>query len=370
MGGSNTYALEIVKNIVALGNEVTMVVPRSSSSNSIESLKDVQIIEIPILRYPTLSAPTFWLLSRMLASRIFKSSPFDIIHYNDLSGLLHKPCNIPAVTTIHHSARALQHYLPPEVLLWAKEFGVQQGFIPILEKHALFKADRIIAVSGLTKSTLVGFFGMDSGIIDVVHNGVSGDFVQERKVVQETKVHSQNNFVLLCVGRPERRKGVQVLLKALKDAIQVNPGIRLNIVGPGNWSRLHAYVIESGLGSHVSFKGAVTRSELIQLYQLCDAVVLPSYLEGFGLSILEGMASGKPVIATKFSGVREIVMDAKGGFIVDPTKPETLVSAIIELAGDKSIAKIMGQRNKSVAEALTWENSARRTLEVYETCLS
>ena len=93
-------------------------------------------------------------------------------------------------------------------------------------------------------------------------------------------------------------------------------------------------------------------------------------MEGFGLSILEGMASGKPVIATKFSGVRDIVKEAKGGFIVDPTKPETLVDAILELAGNKSSAKTMGERNRSIAEALTWKNAARKTLGVYEKCLS
>lgn len=372
VGGSNTYALEIVRNLAAMGNDVGLVVPKPISSGNIASLEGVQIIGLPTLRYPFLSAPTFWLQSRLLASKILKRGPFDIIHYNDVSGALHPSGGLPSVVTIHHSAKALQHYLPSENLLWAKEFRVQQGFMPAIERQVIAKANRVIAVSELTKSTVVGFFGIDPKLVDVVYNGVSNDFLfpQGLNEIKRTKAPYRDRFVFLYVGRPERRKGINVLLKVLKTAAAMHPRILLLVVGPGNWGQYYRYVRESGLSDHVAFRGRVARDELIRLYQMCDVVVLPSYLEGFGLSVIEGMASGKPVIAPQWSGVREIVLEAKGGFIVDPTKPDTLLNAIIKMVENEDVAKTMGEHNRDSIAHLTWENAARKTLEVYSKCLS
>ncbi len=371
VGGGNTYAIEIVRNLAEQGIRVHMVVPKPLGKNP-SFPEGVTLAEMGTLRFPFVNAPSYWIQSHIYMKRIPSRGCFDIIHCNDVSGVMVQGIQLPMVVTIHHSTRALQHYLPQETLLWAKEARGQSGIMPLMERRVSLNAQRIITVSELTKSTLVGYYGIDESIIDVVYNGVSMDFFGEypSKGIHKQKDPSKDYFTLLYVGRPERRKGIEVLLRAFAEAIKERELMRLVIIGPGNWSKQRRFIRGHSLDTNIRIEGQVDYARLLRWYYECDAVVLPSYMEGFGLSIAEGMAAGKPVIAPRWSGVRELVLESRGGYIIDPLEPESLVRAILNLATLGEERRMMGKRNRRVAARFNWTRAAKETISVYEKCAS
>jgi phosphatidylinositol alpha-1,6-mannosyltransferase len=138
--------------------------------------------------------------------------------------------------------------------------------------------------------------------------------------------------VLLTVGRmdaAEQAKGFDEILDILPQLIADAPDLVYVAVGDGSdRARLQTKAVALGLKGHAVFPGYVSESEKLEYYRLADVFAMPSRLEGFGYVFLEAMAAGVPVIASKVDGSREAVRDGSLGALVDPDKPEELLSAI------------------------------------------
>ena len=368
-GGANMYAVEIINNLAKIGHEIHLLVPKSNEPRKSLSSK-ISVLEVPSINIPFFSAITFMISIRIILPTILKRKHFDVIHCNDISGALIPKLSIPVVTTIHHTTKSLSKFLPRDTLLHVKEFRGQLGIIPILEKLAVTAADYIITVSKITKLTLVNLYGINSSKIQVVYNGVSLDFFSSNKIPGQIQRFTANRYVFLYIGRPEKRKGIDVLLEMFRKAIEDNPKLLLIIIGSGSWTRQEKYIRKYKIQRNIQILGRLPRRHLIAWYKACDAVICPSYLEGFGLSVLEGMAAGKPVIAPKWSGVRDLVISAKGGFIVNPHKPKTILNAILHLSRNKKEGNLMGMRNRNFARMHTWLRAANEISEVYEKLIS
>lgn len=170
---------------------------------------------------------------------------------------------------------------------------------------------------------------------------------------------------LLFVGRLHASKGLEVLLGAVSRVFPEFPDFRLLVVGDGpDEGRLRTLAEHLGLDGRVQFVGRVTEEgELARLYSRCSAVVLPSYFEGFGVVLLEAMASGKPVIASDIPGPRDIVSHGQDGFLFPPGDVGSLARVLTDVMSDRDLRARLGRRGRrEVEQNYTFQNTARSML--------
>jgi len=148
---------------------------------------------------------------------------------------------------------------------------------------------------------------------------------------------------LLAVGRLRIRKGLDVLLAAMPELLLRHPGARLVVAGDGE----HRAALESaaaalGLGDAVAFLGRVDGGRVRALLPGAAALVVPSLYEGMPLVVLEAMAAAVPVVASRVSGIPEVVVDGETGWLVPPEDPPALAAALAALLGDGAAARRRG----------------------------
>lgn len=195
----------------------------------------------------------------------------------------------------------------------------------------------------------------------VIPNGVDASLLDAAKT-------RKSPGQVLFVGRLVRYKMVDVLVKALGRVRRELPVSRLVIVGDGPDRRPLEALAEAVAPGGVEFKGTlVSNQEVAQLFKQSSVFVLPSVSEGEGIVLKEAMAASLPVIATRVegSGVIGLVKDGVNGFLVPPGDQDQLAGAILRVLKDGDLRDSMGAEGRKMAEAWTWDETARRVLEVY-----
>jgi glycosyltransferase involved in cell wall biosynthesis len=165
-------------------------------------------------------------------------------------------------------------------------------------------------------------------------------------------------------------KGLDDLLKALAIVRKQLPGVKLVIGGDGELlGHYRDTAANLGLSQNVEFQGFIPDEKLPEFYNRCDAFVLPSVSseqEGFGIVLLEAMASGRPVISTDIVGVAEDVKRFNAGRIVRLRDINALAQAILEILLDEELAREMGRRGRTLVEGkYNWKKIGRDMLEIY-----
>ena len=219
------------------------------------------------------------------------------------------------------------------------------------------RASRVIVVSEQTKRDLIEHSGVPAERIVVVPNGVGEPFGPDGP-------HANGKPYALVVGSLEPRKDPLTAVEGF--ALLGSDELRLVFAGPdrGDGVAARAAAERRGLAGRVEFKGHVSGEELAALYRGAACLVFPSRDEGFGLPLLEAMASGTPVVATRAGALPEIAGEA--AILVEPGNP-------VELAG--GIERALADRERLVAAGLdrarqfSWADTAERTLAVYRELL-
>jgi phosphatidylinositol alpha-1,6-mannosyltransferase len=166
-----------------------------------------------------------------------------------------------------------------------------------------------------------------------------------------------NRKVILTVGRLQRRKGHDMLIRALSAIRAVHPTVLYAIIGTGqDESYLRELANTEGVAEAVQFLGSVTDTEMTVTYQQCDLFALPNReiqgdIEGFGMVLLEAQACGKPVLAGNSGGTAETMNPGETGVVVDCTAPQPLADTIIELLADPDRLQAMGSAARPWVES-------------------
>jgi len=177
--------------------------------------------------------------------------------------------------------------------------------------------------------------------------------------------------LFLFVGRLERLKGVDVILRALSlvTAGGRHPEARLLVLGEDSGTggeserkRLMSLTFELGLSGQVEFLGPVPQSRLPVYYAGADACLMPSYSESFGLVGLEAQACGTAVVASHQVGLASVVRDGVTGFLVDGPDPAAYADRMLRLLEEPGLSERMGERAARLARGLSWQRSADRLL--------
>lgn len=373
-GGAGTYAKNITKELGRLGNDVHVITPHLNQCTNYEVKDGVFIHRVNFSDKPLLRAPSYWVSLRKEFRKIeAEVGRFDIVHGNatsDFSLARSFTKETPRIVTVHHLARDVLETLRPSVFARIKRLGGETGITPFIERVCIQRADMIVAVSQYTKGKLTSIYGVSPDRIEVIHNGweeKSFVFTEEEKAEVRAKYNIGNDMpILLFVGRiDDRRKGLDVLLKALKIVLKKTDAT-LVAAGSGKQKPFRQLSSSLGIASRVIFTGFVDNVTLQKLYSVCDIYVCPSRLEGFGLTILDAMAAGKPVVATRVGAIPELIEQGKNGFLAQDNNETELATAIIQILDSSSHAEAMGENNRKKAQMhYSWEIAGRRVAEVY-----
>jgi glycosyltransferase involved in cell wall biosynthesis len=198
-------------------------------------------------------------------------------------------------------------------------------------------ADQVLAPSEQTARELAADYGaLDTAVVPNV----------KAALADPTAAGDDEGF-LLFVGRLRIRKGVEVLLAALAETAEDEPAARLIVVGDGEHRRaLESTARRLGVLPRVEFAGRRGAEEIRRLLRRCRALVVPSIYEGMPLVVLEAMEEGVPVIASRVSGIPEVVSDKVTGWLVPPEDPAALAAAIREALGRPDEARRRGEAGR------------------------
>ena len=218
------------------------------------------------------------------------------------------------------------------------------------------RAALIIASSQATATYLRGISGEEGNKkIVLVYNGVETDIFHPRESVEKREV-----FTVLCVASLIEKKGITFLLQGFKIVLDRGLALRLLIIGDGpeKGPILElAQDMELGDSFQLSFSNEETREELAGIYRTVSLFVLPSIVskdgnqEGIPSVIMEAMASGLPVIATRTGGIPEIVRDGETGILVNPGSSQEIAKAIMRIFENPDLSRVMGQMGRRRIEA-------------------
>ena len=236
--------------------------------------------------------------------------------------------------------------------------------LPIAAK----KAERIIAVSSSTKKDIMKLLNISSEKIRVIYLGIGSLYHPlEKKEVEDFRRKEEifGSFILY-VGTLKKRKNVLNIIRAYKKIKEKGIKEKLVIVGnkSGEYQNIYKAVKRSKLEKDVFFSGYVDEALLPFYYNSAFLFIYPSLYEGFGLPILEAMASGTPVITSNVSSLPEVVGDA--AILVNPNNIEEMAEMMQKVLTNQKLREKMREKGLKRAKLFSWERCARETLNLYE----
>ena len=231
--------------------------------------------------------------------------------------------------------------------------------------------DAIAAISGGVRDALIRS-GVDAARIRVIPSGIDlapFDAPFDRAALRAKLGIAETDVLALQVAALAPHKSQKTLLQAMAVMRPRHPNLRVWIAGEGPLRdallREHASL---GLGESVRFLGF--REDVTDLLRAADLFVISSHLEGLGTSILDAMAAGLPVVATRVGGIPEAVTDGETGILVPPFVPPMLAQALSELAGDPERRARLGEAGRQRARLFSADRTEELTRELYEEILA
>jgi glycosyltransferase involved in cell wall biosynthesis len=237
------------------------------------------------------------------------------------------------------------------------------------ERAGIYWADRVIAVSGVTKKEIMQIYGAPDSKISVIYNGVVPqlfDLTTDTGLDKRRyNIGPLDPTVLFC-GRLAWQKGPDLLIEAIPSILRSNANAKFIFVGDGDMrGGLESRARQLGVANAVRFLGYRNGEELIHLFKLADVVCVPSRNEPFGIVVIEAWSAHKPVVVTQIGGPAEYVEHEINGLKIYP-KPDSIVWGVSMMFSDFDRARRMGHNGrKAVEERFTWDIIVEQTLAVY-----
>ncbi|MFI3332420.1 MAG: glycosyltransferase family 4 protein [Rikenellaceae bacterium] len=228
-----------------------------------------------------------------------------------------------------------------------------------IERAGMAAADRVIAVSNLTRKIVVEKYGIPAEKVVAVHNAVR--FAEKEEVLPERGVSDK---IVTFLGRITYQKGPDYFVEAAAKVLKQVPNVRFVMAGSGDMmNHIIRRVAALGIADRFHFTGFLRGEDVHKMFQLSDVYIMPSVSEPFGISPLEAMRSNVPVIISKQSGVAEILDYAVK---VDYWDVDAMADAIYGLITYPALGQMFAQKGLEEVTGLKWTNAASKIKKVYE----
>lgn len=291
----------------------------------------------------------------LVAEKLAKELDFDVIHVHDWmcfpAGVAAKRASgKPLVTHIHST----------EFDRCGKSVNPA---ICTIEKEGLEAADRVIAVSNLTRSIVVRNYGIDEHKISVIYNAVE---LADYSDIVVSKPYNPDHVVTF-LGRVTAQKGPGYFIDAASLVVRRIKNVRFVMAGKGDLlGEMKQKASDLNLSGYFDFPGFVEDEKIAELFLTTDVFVMPSVSEPFGIVALEAMQAGVAVLISNQSGVAEVV---KNAVKVDFWNSAAMAAAIIKLLEDEQFRKKLAQKGKKEAQKLLWRSAALTVFKVYQSLI-
>jgi glycosyltransferase involved in cell wall biosynthesis len=248
----------------------------------------------------------------------------------------------------------------------------------LLMKNLIYinsRPDKIICDSKQTKKDLIRFFHVPEEKIKVIYLGVDHVFSDHISEEKKDIILAKHDLIgldyILTVASIEPRKNFERVIKVFAEILKDRKYNNLFLVcaGGAGWKNetIYSLVREKGLEEKVKFLGFVEETDLPVIYNRAKFFMYPSVYEGFGLPVLEAMASRVPVLTSNVSSLPEVAGDA--AIMVDPYNEKEIYRASVNLLENEKLRKELQAKGVERSNLFTWENTAFQTLEVYKEVL-
>ena len=356
-GGVNDHIMHLAENFRTLGHTVKIIAPTSAplddSDGNIEANGDIYTVGhvMPIKANGSVARISLSLNLSGTVKSILRREQFDVIH-------IHEPLMPALPLTVLLNSRTLN---VGTFHAFAQSNIAYYYMRPVL-RYFVSRLDGRIAVSQPAVDFASRYFPGDYTIIP---NGVSLErFTNEIMPLPE---FSDGKLNILFLGRiSEPRKGLKYLLRAFMLVKNQLPNARLIIVGKGKESGYRRYLEKHGI-KDVVFTGFVSEEDKPRYYRSAHVFCAPSLGgESFGITLIEAMASGLPVVASDIPGYASVLEHAKQGFLVEPKDKEALAIALLHLLDNPELRRTMGEAASLKADEYNWIKVSKRVLEFYD----
>jgi glycosyltransferase involved in cell wall biosynthesis len=369
-GGIGTFVLNLAKRLTNYGHSVHVIgFDRQVERDYIE--KDGNVF-VNRLRLPIIDNSYAYggpvILIRQILERIYLSSKvrkyckhqsIDVVESYDWSGPLWYHPGVPLLVRMHGANSAYAYY----------EKKIMSRFLFFIERKNISMADALVGVSDHVSLLTLRAFRLQNKPYQVIYNGV------DTAIFYPQKRMKKNNAQVLYAGSVSRRKGIYELFNAMNFVFQKVPRARFMIVGrlpvelQARDSLMNELLslLKPSYRKQVTFMGARPYSEMPDLYNQSTCAVFPSLAEAYGLTCVEAMACGVPVVMTSLASGPEIVEDGISGFLRDPRSPNGLSDAIVSLLCSQSLRIYMSKNAlMRVKSKFDLDKVVHQNIAVYE----
>lgn len=381
-GGQNIYVNHVGRALARAGHAVDVFTRRDDPSLPpvVHTRPGMRVIHVPA------GPPRFVAKEKLLpymadfarhAEAVARAAGgYDVVHANFfMSGLvamrLRRTLGVPFVITLHALG-----------LVRRQHQGADDGFPDdriAIERELVRCADRVIAECPQDRADLIALYGGDPARLSTVACGYDPEEFGpgDRRAARAAIGVAADEFVVLQLGRIVPRKGIDNVVRGIARLVhgqRVNA--RLLVVGGESDTpceratpelrRLRMLAEELGVRDRVTFTGRRRRDQLRACYNAADVFVTTPWYEPFGITPLESMACGTPVIGANVGGIKYSVVDKVTGFLVPPNDPEALAARLAMYAANPALARAMGRAGVQRARSMfTWERITAQLARIY-----
>jgi hypothetical protein len=380
-GGQNIYVANVARALARAGHQVDVFTRRDSASLApvVDVRPGVRVIHIDA--GPASFVAKEQLLGHMgefaqACEHLMRNSvPYDVVHANFfMSGLvamrLKESLGLPFVMTFHALGAVRREHQAEADGFPASRIGIERAIV----RHA----DAIVAECPQDEDDLVRLYDADPDKISMVPCGFDPlEFAPtDRQQARARLGLHAHEFIVLQLGRLVPRKGIDNVIRAV-GRLDTSVPARLLVVGGDarqpdeqrtpEISRLRRVAAEARVASKVQFVGHRDRSELAAFYAAADVFVTTPWYEPFGITPLEAMACGTPVVGSDVGGIKYSVEEGVTGFLVPPRDPQALADRLAELHANPAMARAFGRAGiRRTRSMFTWERVADELAKAYE----